>query len=281
MGSSSQTKSESAPPEWATPLYEQSASEASRLYNSGVGGNTYLGPTVAEMSDTTLGGVNQLAQAGQAWDTSASRPLFQGIGAASVMPSYAEQNLGTIASGGDNPYFQEALQNQLGDTADMIQSRMSGAGRYGSGAHTGVLANDLGKISTQALSNQWNQNIQNQLAATGQMDASRLSGLGLGLQSAGQIANMDQQQFQNSLTGADATLKAGGIMDNYGQKLLDDEINRFYSLDNQDWQRLGLLQSSAAGAAGPYGQQLSETHSSNPAQMIGGIGSAIGGAKGG
>lgn len=260
MGSkSSKTTTENKPPAWAAPLFQTSASEAMKLYKQGVGGNTYLGPTVADLSDTTMQGVNQLAQAGQAWDTSGTRPLFQQIGAAAAGPSYAEQNLAQIASGQDNPYFEEALQNQLNKAGSQINSLMSGAGRYGSGAHTGVLASELGGLRTQALSDQWNRNIQNQLAAAGQMDASRLAGLGLGLQSADRMAGLDQQNFQNRLAGAGATLQAGSILDEQAQKQLMDEVAKFYALDNEAWTRLGMLQAAAAGAAGPYGTQVAQS----------------------
>lgn len=277
MASKTTSTQESKPPAWAAPLFQQSASEAQNLYNSGSGGNPYMGSTIADLSDTTMSGVNQLAQAGQNWNTSGTRPLFQGIGAASVGPSYSEQNLGTIASGGDNPYFQEALQNQLGDTADLVQSRMSGAGRFGSGAHTGVLTNELGDISTQALSNQWNQNIQNMFGANSLMDSNRNAGLDRGLAATGALANMDQQQFQNQLTGAGATLQAGGILDDQANRMAMEEAQRFYEMDNAGWNRLGLLQSAAAGAAGPYGTQSGSSRTSNPGAILGGIGSAMGG----
>lgn len=281
MGSSKTTTTQkNEPPGWAKDAFKLSGSEVMRLYQSGSGGNPYQGSAVADLSDTTMQGVNQTAQAGQNWNTAGTRPLFGGIGAAAVGPSYAEQNLGTIASGGDNPYFEEALNNRLGDVQDRVQSAMSGAGRFGSGAHTGVLTDSLGDISTQALSNQWNQNIQNQLAATGQMDAARFGGLGLGLNAAGAMADMDQKQFENQLAGADATLKAGGILDRQSQAQLTDAVNKFYEMDNAEWNRLGLLQAGAAGAAGPYGTQSGTSRTSNPGAIFGALGSAMGGMGG-
>lgn len=277
MSSKTTSSQESKPPAWAAPLFEQSASEAQNLYNSGAGGNPYMGSTIADLSDTTMGGVNQLAQAGQGWNTSGTRPLFQGIGQASVGPSYSEQNLAGIASGADNPYFEQALEGQLGKTADQVQSRMSGAGRYGSGAHTGVMTGELGNIRSNALSNQWNQNIQNMFGANSLMDSNRNAGLDRGLQSAGAMANMDQQQFQNALTGAGATLQAGGILDDQANRMAMEEANRFYEMDNAGWNRLGLLQSAAAGAAGPYGSQSGTSRTSNPGAILSGIGGMMGG----
>lgn len=275
--STSTTKQEASPPSWAEGLFRRSAQDAMNLYESGAGGNTYLGSTVADLSDTTMQGVNQLANAGQAWDTSGTRPLFQQIGAASASPTYAEQNLSRIASGQDNPYFEEALQGQLDKSAAQVQSLMSGAGRYGSGAHTGVLANELGGIRSNAMARQWNQNIQNQLAATGQMDSARFGGLDRAFGAAGAMAGLDQQNFENRLAGAGATLQAGNILDTQSQRQLQDEINKFYALDNQDWTRLGMLQSAAAGAAGPYGSQLATSRTTQPFNPFGIAGALMGG----
>jgi hypothetical protein len=99
MGSSTSSSQTSSPPEWAQPLFTQSAKEATNLYNSGAGGNTYSGPTVSNLSGTTMSGVNQLATAGANTNTAGTRPLLQGIGAASTSPSYAEQNLATWPMG--------------------------------------------------------------------------------------------------------------------------------------------------------------------------------------
>jgi hypothetical protein len=241
MGSSTSSSQTSSPPDWAKPLFTQSATEAKNLYNSGAGGNTYTGSTVAGLSDPTMSGINQLATAGANTNTAGTRPLFEGLGAAATQPSYAEQNLSGLASGQDNPYFEQALSGQLGKTASQVQSQFSGAGRYGSGANVGALTNELGNIRSSALSNQWNQNIQNQLAATG------------------------------------ATLQAGGLLDTQAQKQLSDQVSNWYSQDNQDWNRLGLLQQAAAGAAGDYGTQTGHSSSSNPLGALGAIGGLFGG----
>lgn len=277
MGSKTTSTQESKPPAWAEPLFKQSATEATNLYNSGSGGNNYAGPTVSDLSGTTMSGINNLAQAGANTNTAGTRPLLEGLGAAATGPSYAEQNLSGLASGQDNPYFEQALSGQLGKTANQVQSQFSGAGRYGSGANTGALTSELGNIRSSALSNQWNQNIQNQLAATGQMDTAKQTGIGQGLQATNALGAQDQQQFQNALTGAGATLQAGGLLDTQAQKQLTDQVNQWYGQDNQDWNRLGLLQSAAAGAAGQYGTQKGTSSTSNPMAALGAVGSMFGG----
>lgn len=295
MSSTTKTTSENKPPEWAAEGYKQAGSEAQRLYNSGAGGNTYLGSTVAPLSDTTMGGVNQLAQAGANWDTAGSRSLFQGIGAgaggvydAAGAPSSSETNLADYASGkfldpATNPYFEPALQGQLDKTAAQVQSQFSGAGRYGSGANTNILANELGGLRTNAFMDQFNQNVANQFGANQLIDTARnanqgmqLGALGVGQTAANSIAGLDQQNFDNRLTGAGATLQAGNILDNQDQKNLMDEINKFYALDNQDWNRLGMYEQALAGAAGNYGTQNSTQRTSNPMGALGAVGSFMG-----
>lgn len=281
MGTSTSSTQTNSPPSWAEPLFKNSAAEATNLYNSGAGGNTYSGSTVSPLSDTTLSGVNQLATAGANTDTSATRGALAGIGASATTPSYSEQNLQGMANGSylasGNPYFNDALKGQLDQTANQVQSQFSGAGRYGSGANTGVLANSLGNIRSSALSDQFNRDSQNMLTANSQMDSSKQAGLNTGLAATNAIGAQDQQQFQNALTGANATLSAGGLLDTQAQKQLSDQVSQWYSQDNQDWTRLGLLQQAAAGSAGNYGTQTGNSSSSNPMAALGAVGSLFGG----
>jgi hypothetical protein len=408
MGSSTRTTTDNNPPAWARPAFELAGADAMRLYEDGYGGNTYLGSTVAPLSDTTMAGVNALNSAGANWDTGGTRDIYGGLGAAAADDPYAGlmrgvsdqiggQNwnvntngmtgqandlFGGIASGqqgintggmygqvfneaqspsaadqyltasarGDylaegNPYYRQRLEGELADTAAQTRSLMSGAGRYGSDVSNRLLTDRLGQQRTAALENDWNrerglqmqsvgmidqarqgnattqlaaagglsgvqgQNLQNRMSAGGQMmdatynranfDAGNLDRQMQGYQTQGSLLGqagnqslgaldrsfgaadamygIDQQNFQNSIEGANAQLRAGGMMDDQSQANLQDEINRFYALDNQDWTRLSMLESAAAGAAGPYGQQLSTSRTSNPMAALGAVGSLFGG----
>jgi hypothetical protein len=62
-GQSTSTTQTSSPPEWALPLLQRGAGDALKLYNSGQGYNVYQGPTQAQMSGQTLGGMNSLLAA--------------------------------------------------------------------------------------------------------------------------------------------------------------------------------------------------------------------------
>lgn len=281
MDTSTSSTQTNSPPAWAEPLFKQSASEASNIYNAGIGGNTYSGPTVANLSGTTMSGINQLANAGANTNTAGTQPLYQGIGAASVAPSYAEQNLQNMANGSylqnGNPYFNQALQGQLDNTAADVQSQFSGAGRYGSGANTNALTTQLGNIRSNALMNQFNNDTNNMLSANSQMDTQRNAGLNRALDTTNALSSQAQQQFQNALTGAQATMTAGNALDTQSQKQLSDQVSQWYAQDNAPWTRLGLLQAAASGSAGNYGTQTGNSSSSNPMAALGAVGSLFGG----
>lgn len=245
-GGTQKTVQENKPPAWAKPLFEQSASEASKIYASGKGGNVYQGDTTAGLGSTTLSGISGVQAAAN------SLPATSSSGT----------NLLDMASGKNlqsgNPFFNQALQGQLDDTAAQVQSQFSGSGRYGSGANTGVLTSKLGNIRASAMSDQYNRDTQNMLTANNLVDQS------------------NSNLFQNQLAGGQATISAGKLQDAAKQAELDAALNKFQAEDNQDWTRLGLLQSAAAGSAGNYGTNTSTQKSpSNPLSLLGGVGSIL------
>lgn len=243
MSSPKTTTQENKPPEWAKPLFEQSAGEAMKLYNSGQGGNVYTGDTTAGLGGLTRGGISDVRQA------------VDGLGA----KTSSGKNLLQMASGqylkSGNPYFNDALKGQLGATADQVQSSFAGAGRYGSGANTGVLTQELGNIRANALSDQFNRDTQNMLTANSQIDTA------------------NSNLFQNRLQGSQAEIGAGKLLDSARQAELDAALQRFQAKDNKGWTRLGLLQSAAAGSAGNYGTNTqTQSGGNNLLSALGGVG---------
>lgn len=255
MSKSTKTTSESKPPKYAEELFKWGAGEAKNLYGQDIGGHTYMDSAVAPLSGTTMGGVNQLAQAGANWDTSGTRNLFGMLGNAAVNNQYL----------GENTYLDEALQPQLDKAAAQTRSAMSGMGRLGGGAETRALGQTLGDIRSQAAFDDWNRRAgmyQNALSQAGA--------------AAQQMSNIDQRNFENRLAGAGATLQAGNILDTQNQAQLSDAVARWYGKDNEPWNRLTMMLSAAQGSAGNYG--TTESVSRQPVQ-VGGILSGLGGLK--
>lgn len=276
MSKTSKTTQENKPPEWAAPLFKKAGDEAGKIYDSGAGGQTYQGSTVSPLSKTTMGGVNQLAQAGQSWDTSGTRPLYQGLGEQAVsqnagaLDDYAS---GKFLNGEGNPFYRQRLEKEIGDSNSLIRSQFSGSGRYGGVANQNVIADNTSNMLLSGLEDDYNRQQANQFSAMGLQGQALDRATGI----VDKMSGQDQQQFTNRLTGAGATLQAGGILDQQAQKQLSDQVAKWYANDNQDWTRLGMLTSAAAGAAGPYGNQVA---TSRQPVGIGGILSGLGGLMG-
>lgn len=259
-GGTTKTVQENKPPAWSKPLFEQSASEAQKIYDSGAGGGVYQGQTVAGLGNTTQSGIAGVQGAANAYNDPAYQSALKG-------PTSSSQNLQGMASGeylkSGNPYFEDALRGQLEKTAAQTQSQFSGSGRYGSGANTDVLTNQLGNIRSTALSDQFNRDSQNMLAANGQIDTSNQNQLGL--QGNALAGNLAAQQ---------GVIGAGQLQDQNKQAGLQADYAKWMAEDMQDWTRLGLLQSAAAGSAGNYGTNVqTQNQPFNPMSAIGGIGS--------
>jgi len=258
-GGTTKQETTNSPPAWAEPLFRQSAEEAQKIYASGAGGNVYTGDTVAGLGDTTQSGISGVQTAANAYNDPAYQNMLNG-------PTSSATNLSDMASGKNllsNPYFNDALQGQLDQTAAQVQSQFSGAGRYGSGANTGVLTNQLGNIRSNALSSQYNQDLQNMLTANGQIDTANQNQLGL-------INNANN----SNLAAQQAVIGAGQLQDQNKQNQLNADLAKWTAEDMQPWTRLGLLQSAAAGSAGNYGTSTQvASQPSNPLGILGAVGS--------
>jgi len=233
-----------APPPWAVPLYAQGAADLQELYRSGRGGNVYQGTRVANLSDETTKAIEGIGRTAAAFDNA---DLQTRLGAT----PQAAQNLAQLAAGsaiGQNNAFNSALQNELDRSATLINSRLSGAGRYGSGAHSGVLARELGQVAARARSDQYNRDIDNQLAANAQIDRANQSQLGL--------VNDSLRQQTDAYRAA---LAAGQVRDAQAQSRLDSERQRWLENDDREWERLGRYQALVNGLAGDYGTRSGQS----------------------
>lgn len=243
-GSSSKQTTENKPPAWATPLFQQSAAEAQKIYNSGAGGNVYQGQTVAGLGPTTQGGIQGVQ------NTVSGLP--QSSAAQNYLTDYAS---GKYLQEG-NPYYRDRLANEISDSNAMIQSQFSGSGRYGSGANTNALAKNTQNMLLAGLESDYNRAQANQLAATQQLDSA------------------NSNLYRDKLAGNQAVIGAGQLQDANKQAQLTADFTKWQSEDMAPWTRLGLLQSAAAGAAGNYGTNTqTQTQPFNAMQGIGALGS--------
>jgi len=237
-----------APPPWAVPLYAQGSVDAQELYRSGRGGNVYQGARVADLSPESNQAIAGLVQTAGGFNNGDLTRL-------ALSPTQSERNLATLAGGeriGRNEDFNNGLQNTLEKSATMINSRMSGAGRLGSGAHTQALASELGNIATRARADQYNRDVETMLAANAQIDQANQNRLN----NAGNFLARQSDAYRDALAG-------GQIRDNQAQERLDADRQRWLENDNREWERLRLLQEAANGFAGDYGTRSGQNRDFN------------------
>ncbi|VEJ45289.1 tail fiber domain-containing protein [Bartonella vinsonii] len=267
QGPTQNTTQTNAPPEWAKGILEHAAKDAMTFYNQGSGKAVYDGQRVADLSDPTNNAINGLSNNTHNYDNNYLNGLATGQNATS-------QNLKNMASGqqiGNNPYFDEALQNTLNKATNSINSSLAGAGRYGSGAHTGVLANELGGIATQALSQQYNQDVNNMMNANSLIDQANQNQL------AG-ANNFFQGQGQANLNA----LAGGSVLDANHQRQLDEERQKWEQQNNLDWDQLSKLLAAGGAVAGNYGTQTGQRTTftppprPNPWEIVGNVGTILG-----
>ena len=181
------------------------------------------------------------------------------------------------ASGQQNPYLLQQLAAQDRRIGDKINSSMSGAGRYGSGAHTDVMARSLAEASYPVLAQDYTQRQQTRLGAlgaqqgalagqqgalAGQMGATQ-GGVGVvggisdiynqGLQNAGRFAQLAPGLEEARYGPSDHMMGLGQYYTDREQKGLSDQINLWNAQQAYPWEQLqrytGIAQGAGASAA--------------------------------
>jgi len=227
---------------------------AQNLYNQKQGFNAPKFQTYTPMSSQTQGALSGMY--GQAQDAG---PLS---GFANRM-SGDYQNL---LSGSDNAAFGQAVQGQSDQMMNDIQRQFGGAGRLGSAADTGALSQQLGNFRSQALANNWNQNIANQRGILGDMSQN--------LPAAWQAQMMPYQ----------AQLGVGQAYDAQAQKALQARLDKFNTIQQAPWNRLGAYAGVLSGVGNTATQAGLVKPPSNPlGGLLGGglMGGQIGNSMGG
>lgn len=138
---------------------------------------------------------------------------YQGLLDRAMQGGAAEQYLTGMAEGPTiNPYFQEMLDNTLGRVSAETNRGISAMGRYGSGAHTGVLTDRLGQAATSALGTEWGRANQQQMAAIQALEQAQQGRLGLQGSAIQGLTGTQAQNIANSLVGGQQYMAGLGQM---------------------------------------------------------------------
>lgn len=221
------------------PYLSDTFAQAQRLYNS-AGPDFYPGSTVAPMSPMSDAAIKSIYERGM----SGSPLTFAG-----------GQNLADTLSGNylnANPSLDATFNRAADQFKPRIDSMFSGAGRYGSGAHQGVMQEGLGNLATDIYGQNYANERRNQLGAA---------------TLAPQYANQDYTDLQ-------AAMGAGGAIDAKAQQYLQGNLDRFNFYQARPQQKLNDYAQAVAGNS--WGGQSTSTapNSSNP--LLGAAGGALG-----
>lgn len=242
----STTHAETSPWAPAQPVLNDILGKAQSLGNDA----SNFTPTYSANTQAGLQGL-----VGQAGQTSSSeqalRPLVEGASGG------YQTGLGQLeaTARGDmlesNPYLDSVLNKSMGRAADQVNAQFSGAGRLGSGAHAGVLADRLGGLEMEARMSNYGAERGNQLNAANTLH-------GAGFQGAQMAGALDDAR----LTPSRLLMEAGGIQDAM------DASQRAAPLAATQWQAgLGI---PIAGLGGVSDSTTTTKSSPNIAGMIGG-----------
>jgi hypothetical protein len=236
----------------------QQSLNLSRYYSDNdVGYQPYTGQTQAGLDPNFTTGAQGLAymMTPEAYTGSA------GVNAARQLGLQQIQD-----AGGTNPYLEGLLNTSNRRISDKINSSMSGAGRYGSGAHTDVAARAMAEAANPILAEDYSQ----------------------GLQRAGQWAQLMPTLDAARMAPAQSLMGLGQYYNERSQKALDDQIKLFNAQQARPWEQVARLNAIAGGAGGLGGTQFGTqtTPINQPSTMqklFGGAaaGAGIGGSFGG
>lgn len=178
------------------------------------------------------------------------------------------------ATGNQNPYLLDVIAANDRRIADKINSSMSGAGRYGSGAHTGVMARALAEAANPILAQDYTNRQQLRMGATQGLE-NLYSG---GLARAGQFSQLVPALEEARYAPANQLMNLGNFETGRAQNDLAAQVNLWNAQQARPWEQLARY-SGIVGGMGGLGGTTIKTAPSNAAptgQRI--LGGALGGA---
>lgn len=236
-GSSQQTQTTTNQPYGAAkPLLDWSMGQGMSLAKKGALGKPLTMSTVVPMADQTTQGLSgMMGQAeGQTGGMSSGLSALQGI-------------VG-VGPGNVDPNFQKVVDRSVQKASEGANSMAAGMGRYGSGAHTGVLARETGDLANRMYSDHYQQNINNIMNASAMMPSA----------------------YQASMMPYDTMRQVGGAYEDLYGRQLNDQLRIAQETRDAPLKNIQNLL-GIAGGAGQYGtsQQTAQMPNNGLSQALG------------
>lgn len=190
-GSSSKSVSGSGQ-RWAQPFAKAAAGNVQDVFNQNQG-------NLSKLTDTITGTIPGLSSNFSGWNPSVGQS----------QDYYGKVLDGEFLDPSSNPGLSSVLGRMREDVTNDVNSQFSMAGRYGSGAHTGVLADSLADAEGNILYGNYAQERANQGAAAGAVNDASNQSLAALLQAAGVGAELPYTGT-NNLAASLSALFGGG-----------------------------------------------------------------------
>jgi len=193
MGLSGGSKSTSGSAmKWAQPFAKAGAASVRDVFNQNQ-------PSLQKLTDTVTGTVPTVGASFSGWQPRVGQS----------QDYYGEVLSGKYLDPASNPGLSRVLDRTRHDVSDEVNSQFSMAGRYGSGAHTGVLTDRLADAEGNILASNYMQERANQGAAASAVNDGSSQSLADLLKAAGVGAELPYTGT-NSLASSLASLFSGG-----------------------------------------------------------------------
>lgn len=283
MGGSKTQNTQTTNEPWgaAQPALRTSINAAQSLYNHGIGSTPYTGSTVVPFSRQTTAAQGMAEHvARQGYETlSANMARIERLMADRGLTDLQRQSvdqLTPMASGAyltrNNPFTQAVVDRTGEQMAHRIGELAGASGRYGAGAHQGVLAREIGDMANRAYQDDYNRE-------RGYMQ-----------DAIGSVFNAGQQQRTNQIGDTRAIVDAynarlsptktlyevGSQFEDLATRQKNDELRLFNETQNAPWDNLARL-NAVAGGAGRLGSS-SQVQAQGPSAFQRGIGGAVAGS---
>ncbi len=297
----------------AQPYLTDVMGRASGLANADTGYGVFTGPTQVNDTNPWLNqGLNATAALGQtdlngSPGVNAARNLAQEMIGSKGLTDIHTTALGQIgnighgygalgsqygnvfseAAGNENPYLLGQIAANDRRIGDRVNSTMSGAGRYGSGAHTDVLSRSLAEAANPILAADYESRKNRQLSAlagegsalAGQQGAWTnfadigSQGLGRAAAFAQAVPGWDAARY----TGAQALTGAGEWDQARRQNEINAQMQRFNVEQARPWEQLARYSGIVGGMGGLGGTKVTQSPNTSPSQFQRGLGGAAAG----
>lgn len=202
---------------------------------------------------------------------------LMGSGGLNAQQQGVASNYGDVYAqnaGQQNPYLLAQIEANNRRIGDKVNSSVSGAGRYGSGAHTDVLSRSLAEAADPVLAQDYAQRQQLSLAA--------LQGQGgiynEGAANAGRWAQLMPTLDEAQYAPAYHMQNYGKFMQDRAQQDIANNVATWNAQESRTWEQAARLANILSGAGGLGGTKVTTQNAYQPTtlQKIGG--GAIAGA---